>query len=107
MAHDYLLSELKSFVGESRVVPVRQGAQTLSQPMKQLRADYRSNRIVDGHNPMNEWCRMNVMVKTDVNGNIQPVKKGLDPRNRIDGFMAELDAYVVLNRLMEGYQQVC
>lgn len=103
MTEDRLMSDLESVVGASRVVPVRQGAKTLSAPMKQLRADYRANRIVDGHNPINEWCRMNVMVRSDVNGNIQPVKKGQDPRNRIDGFAAELDAYVVLNSVMDDY----
>lgn len=98
--------ELEAFVGKSRAVPVRQGAATLSQPMKQIRADYRANRIVDNHNPVNEWCRMNVSVKVDVNGNIQPVKKDLNPSNRIDGFAAEIDAYTTLCNLMEDYSQV-
>lgn len=98
--------ELEAFVGKSRAVPVRQGAATLSQPMKQIRADYRANRIVDNHNPVNEWCRMNVTVKVDVNGNIQPVKKDLNPSNRIDGFAAEIDAYTTLCNLMEDYSQV-
>lgn len=98
--------ELEAFVGKSRAIPVRQGAATLSQPMKQIRADYRANRIVDNHNPVNEWCRMNVSVKVDVNGNIQPVKKDLNPANRIDGFAAEIDAYTTLCNLMEDYSQV-
>lgn len=99
--------DLEMFVGRGRAVPVRQGAITLSAPMKQLRADFRANRIVDGHNPVNEWCRMNVSVRSDMNDNIQPDKKLNDPRNRIDGFMAELDAYVTLLNLMDEYLQVC
>ena len=102
---DSTLRELEMYVGKDRVMKVRQGPATLSQPMKQLRADYRANRIVDGHNPINEWCRMNVTVRTDVNANIQPYKKELNPRNRIDGFMAELDAYVTLGNMMDIYQQ--
>ena len=98
--------ELESFVGKSRAIPVRQGAITLSQPMKQIRADYQANRIVDNHNPINEWCRMNVTVKADVNGNIQPYKKELNPSNRIDGFAAEIDAYATLHNLMDEYSQV-
>lgn len=93
---DSTLRDLKAMVGNDRVEPVRQGAITLSQPMKQLKSDYKQNRIIDNHNPVNEWCRMNVEVKTDTNGNIQPNKKNLNPKNRIDGFAAELDAYVTL-----------
>ncbi len=102
---DTSIRNLKAYVGESRAVPVRQGPQTLSMPMKQIKADYAANRIVDNHNPITEWCRMNVTVRTDVNGNIQPDKKQNNPANRIDGFMAELDAYVVLSNIMDEYQQ--
>lgn len=98
--------ELEDYVGTGRARPVRQGPATLSNPMKQLRADYRAGRIVDNHNPINEWCRMNVSVRRDINGNIQPDKKSDNPSNRIDGFMAELDAYIVLNDLMDEYMQV-
>lgn len=101
---DSTVRSLEGFVGKSRCRRVRQGAITLSQPMKQLRADYRAGRIVDNDHPINQWCRMNVTVKADANGNIQPYKKENDPRNRIDGFAAELDAYVVLCDLMADYQ---
>lgn len=97
--------QLRQYMGEANVIKVRQGVQTLSNPMKQLRADMRSNRIVDGHNPINEWCRMNVAAKTDINGNVQPVKVS-DAHHRIDGFMAELDAYVVLLQKWDDYQAV-
>lgn len=102
---DTTVRNLEAFVGKSRVLPVRQGAMTLSMPMKQLKADYAANRIVN-HNPVTEWCRMNVTVRVDINGNIQPDKKQNNPANRIDGFMAELDAYIVLNNLMDEYSQV-
>ena len=103
---DTTVRELEAYVGKQRVVPVRQGPQTLSQPMKQIKADYAANRIVDNHNPITEWCRMNVSIRVDVNGNIQPDKKQNNPSNRIDGFMAELDAYIVLNNIMDEYEQV-
>lgn len=107
MTEDKLVADLEAYVGASRVVRVRQGARTLSAPMKQLRADYQAHRIIDNHNPVNEWCRMNVMAKSDVNGNIQPVKLDGNKLNRIDGFAAELDAYVVLANRLEEYEQVC
>lgn len=106
---DTTVRELEAYVGKQRVFPVRQGPMTLSQPMKQLKADYAAGRIVDNHNPITEWCRMNVSIRVDVNGNIQPDKKGdksANPVNRIDGFMAELDAYIVLNNIMDEYAQV-
>lgn len=99
-------SEYEQFVGKDHCLKVRQGAKTLSQPMKQLRRDLADNRIVDNHNPVNEWARMNVSVRTDVNDNIQPEKSKNDPRNRIDPFMAELDAYVTLYNFYDEYQQM-
>lgn len=103
---DSTLRELQAFVGEQNCVKVRQGAITLSQPMKQLRAEYQARHIVDDHNPINEWCRMNVQVKPDVNGNIQPDKKQNTPKFRIDGFVAELCAYTVLSDRYDDYQSI-
>ena len=104
---DSTVRELEAFVGASRVFRIRQGAMTLSQPMKQLRADYQAGRIVDNDNPLNQFCRMNVMVRQDVNGNLSPDKRNNNPKNRIDGFMAELDAYATLYRVYDDYMNVC
>lgn len=104
---DSTVRELEAFVGTNRVFKIRQGAITLSQPMKQLRADYQAGRIIDNDNPINQWCRMNVMVKIDGNGNLSPEKKNLNPKNRIDGFMAELDGYTTLYRVYDDYLNVC
>ena len=96
----------RGFFGATNCHEVRQGAQTLSQPMKELRAIYRAGRLVDNSNPVAEWCRSNVMIRTDENGNIAPSKKGQDPRNRIDAFAAELDAWVVLKDNLESYKSL-
>lgn len=96
----------RGFFGATNCHEVRQGAQTLSQPMKELRAIYRAGRLVDNSNPVAEWCRSNVMVRTDENGNIAPSKKGQDPRNRIDAFAAELDAWVVLKDSLDSYKML-
>lgn len=85
---------------------VVQGAQTLSMPMKELRALYRANRIVDNANPIAEWCRSNVAVRSDANGNIAPDKKNQDPRNRIDAWAAECDAFVVLKDMADEYESM-
>ena len=93
----------ESFFGKDNFQPVIQGAMTLSPSMKELRALYRENRIVDNANPIAEWCRSNVSIRTDINGNIQPDKKNQDPRNRIDAWAAECDAYVTLKNMSDDY----
>lgn len=93
----------ESFVGKKRLEMVRQGAKTLSAPMKQIRADYEAHRIVDNDNPVNQWCRMNVSVVIDRNDNWLPCK-GKGPTGRIDGFAAELCAYIALQRHKDEYE---
>ena len=101
---DFTKRQLEMMVGKGRSEAVIQGAQTLSAPMKEIKVDMRANRIVDNGNPVTRWCRTNVMAKYDNNENVVPVKKGLSARNRIDGFLAELDAYITLKRHWDGYQ---
>ena len=92
------------YFGRDNFIKVVQGAQTLSIPMKEIKALYKENRIVDNSNPIAEWCRSNVMVRTDANGNIAPDKKNSDPRNRIDAWAAEIDAFVTLREQMDNYR---
>jgi len=92
---DTLLREFQAEFGKNSMIPVRQGVITLSQPMKDLAADFKAHRIIYNNNPIDKWCLINTKAKTDINGNIQPVKN-LDPRNRIDGTISLLCAYKVL-----------
>ena len=91
---DSLLKEFAAEFGENAMIPVRQGVITLSQPMKDTKADLQAKRIVFD-SPIDQWCLINTNIKTDVNGNIQPVKSA-DHTQRIDGTAAYLDAYKVL-----------
>ncbi len=102
---DSLLTEFKSEFGEKSMIPVRQGVITLSQPMKELKADLQAKKIVYNDNPIDKWCFYNTYVKTDVNGNIQPIK-GTDTRQRIDGTLALIDAYKILQDKMLEYQSI-
>lgn len=97
---------LESYIGKSNTEKVIQGAKTLSDPMKQIRADYKINRLVDGGNPITEWCRMNVAIKRDINANIQPVKVQGKASKRIDGFMSELNAYIAMLRHYDDYLNI-
>lgn len=89
-----LLELFKSEFGAGCMIPIRQGVATLSQPMKDLAAEYQAHRIVYNNNPIDKWCLANTYTKTDINGNIQP-DKGQSATKRIDGTAAQLDAFVV------------
>ena len=99
---DELLREFKAEFGENSMIPIRQGVITLSEPMKNLAADFKAHRIIYNNNPIDKWCFYNTEVRTDVNGNIQPVK-GLDSRKRIDGTVSLLCAYTVLRNNRDKY----
>lgn len=97
--------EMRAFFGADTMVPVRQGVKTLSAPMKLLGADLAAKRIVYNDNPIDEWCLMNTSYEEDKNGNIQP-KKTNNPRKRIDGAAALLDAYTVFLQKEEAYRNL-
>lgn len=78
-----------------RMVKCHQGVKTLSLPMQQLGADLAAKKINYNANPLLLWCITNTGIKTDVNGNIQPIK-ATSPKYRIDGLASLLDAYVGL-----------
>lgn len=99
---DALKKRFMAEFGRKSFVPIRQGVQTLSAPMKDLRADLRANLIVHNQNPILMWNLANTQAKSDVNGEIQPVKSA-DPSKRIDGTAALLDAYVVWRDCKEDY----
>lgn len=92
---DTLLREFQVEFGQNSMIPVRQGTKSLSQPMKDLKADFIAKNIVYNNNPIDKWCLINTSVKADVNGNIQPVKSA-DATQRIDGTIALINAYKVL-----------
>ena len=99
---DDLIREFQAEFGRNAMIPVRQGAITLSDPMKNLAADLKAKRIIYDNNPVLKWCLINAEVKTDINGNIQLVK-GLDARKRVDGVAALIDAYKVLQDKRDQY----
>lgn len=102
----YWVEEMQNQFGKESMVPVAQGKQTLSGPMKLLKADLESKRINYGNNPITKWCLTNTNIHVDEkNDTIQPVK-GTNPRRRIDGLAAMLDAYVVFNDKQADYMNL-
>lgn len=81
---------------------VRQGAKTMSNPMKQLACELSAKNINYNNNPILKWCLTNTQVEIDKNDNIRPIK-GKNKKQRIDGAVALIDAYVVLQNHYEDY----
>ena len=91
----YWVEEMKGHFGPTALIPVYQGAKTLSLPMGAMGADLEKKRVNYNDHPIDRWCLSNTCVIMDNNGNIKP-DKGRKTRRRIDGTAALLDAYTVL-----------
>ncbi len=98
----YWVEEMKAEFGAEAMIPVRQGKQTLSGPMKNMKADLQKNMINYNNNPVDRWCLFNTAIDVDKNDNIQPIKTS-NPRRRIDGTAASLDSLVVLEEKLNDY----
>jgi len=57
------------------------------------------------NNPILKWCLANTQAKVDLNGNIQPSKLN-SKYKRIDGTVALIIAYTVLNRYKIDYENM-
>ncbi|PFC97757.1 terminase [Bacillus cereus] len=98
----YWVEEMEGYFGKEAMVPVAQGKQTLSSPMKLLGADLESNLVNYNNNPIDKWCLSNTAIDIDKNLNIQP-NKTKNQRRRIDGTAALLNAYVILQEKRNDY----
>lgn len=81
---------------------VIQGARTMSAPMKILATDLEAKKINYNNNPILKWCLTNTQIEVDKNENIRPVK-GKNSKQRIDGAVSLIDAYVILQKHYEDY----
>lgn len=86
-----------------KMVQCRQGAQTLSQPMKEMGADLGAKIINYGNNPLLKWCLTNTSIERDKNDGIRPIK-GKAQRQRIDGAVSLLIAYTGLFENLADYK---
>jgi len=83
--------------------PVIQGAKTMSTPMKMLASDLESKLINYNNDPILKWCLTNTQIEIDKNDNIRPVK-GKNSKQRIDGAVSLIDAYVVYQRHIDDFK---
>jgi len=95
----YWCDEMREYGFE--MVEVRQGAKTMSTPMKQMKADLIDKKINYNNNPILKWCLSNTSIKADENENIRPVKE--NKRQRIDGCVSLIDAYVIYYEHMQEF----
>lgn len=100
-----LLNAFKGEFGETVMIPIRQGVATLSQPMKDLKAEFQAHNVIYNNNPVDKWCLANTYAKSDVNNNIQPDKSSSENK-RIDGTAALLDAYVIYEDKKDEYENL-
>jgi phage terminase large subunit-like protein len=87
------------------MIAVRQGYQTLSNPMKEMQMDLIEKKINYNNNPILKWNLSNVAIKSDENGNIRPVKN-VSEKMRIDGAVSLLIAYSVLTQNYNDYKNM-
>lgn len=99
---NYWKDEMSSYGFD--MVEVRQGAKTMSAPMKQLKADLKDKIVIYNNNPILKWCLSNLAIKSDENENIRPVK--IHQTQRIDGAVSLIDAYCVLIEHQEDYSNM-
>lgn len=88
-----------------KMIEVRQGTRTLSQPMKELGADLKEKIINYDQNPITQWCLLNTVAKRDINDNIQPTKTK-NRRMRIDGAVSLIIAYTTLFENFSDYKNL-
>lgn len=98
----YWVEEMEGYFGKESMIPIAQGKQTLSSPMKLLGADLESKLINYNNHTIDKWCLSNTVIDVDKNLNIQP-NKTKNQRRRIDGTAALLNAYVVLQEKRNDY----
>ena len=103
---DWTQRELAMLVGKDNFEEIQQYAKVLSPAMVEHQIDLRAKRIINPC-PTTTWCRANVMSKPqDANGNYFPQKKGLKHNKKIDGYMAEIFAYIELKKHWDEYLQL-
>jgi phage terminase large subunit-like protein len=98
------VNEFEKYFGKDVLIPVRQGSKTLSNPLKTIKADFQSNKIIYNNDPCVKTALVNVSIEIDKNENIRPVKS--TQRGRIDPFMAMLNAYTIYQIHEQDFRQL-
>ena len=71
--------------------PYSQALWSFNKPTKEIERLIKMGKVVIDDNPITRWCFSNVVLKTDFNENVKPVK-GLDSQSKIDGVISMVEA---------------
>jgi phage terminase large subunit-like protein len=82
---------------------IRMDKFSLSNPMKLVEADIRSQLLIYNDNPIDRWCLGNTALKVDSLGLIMPVKVNDMKNRRIDGAVTKIIAYAAYMRYRTDY----
>jgi phage terminase large subunit-like protein len=87
-----MLSDLIEDYGEEKVIEIRQGVITLSEPTKDFRVRVKDRKIVHENDPLLNFAVLNAVVRSDNNGNIKLDKE--KSKEKIDPLTALINAHV-------------
>ena len=69
---------------------------------KKLACELDAKNINYNNNPILKWCLSNTQIERDKNDNIRPIK-GTNSKQRIDGAVSLIDAFVILQEHYDDY----
>ena len=92
------VKRFEELIGSDVAEKVLQTAISLSEPMRAMEAELTMHLVHYNQNPVYRWNLENISVDTDKDGYIKPMKNFGNPKNRIDGGAATLNAYAMLQR---------
>src|SRR5262245_7086027 len=79
-----------------RMIEVRQGYQSMSEPTKEMGRLIKAKKFRHGANPVLRWMADNMVIRTDPAGNITPDKE--NSKRKIDGIVAMIVALALAIR---------
>lgn len=77
--------QIADYFGEDILERIGMDFNSLSNPMNILESDLKYKKINYNNHPIDRWCLMNTAIKTNNIGQIMPIKKYGQSKNRIDG----------------------
>lgn len=94
---------IAEFFGDGILDRVPMDFNTLSNPMGMLESDLKRKVLNYNNNEIDRWCLSNTAIKTNNIGQIMPVKKYGQSKNRIDGCLGFIISYATLFAFKSDY----
>ena len=97
---------IEEYFGDEILERIQMNFSALSNPMRLVEADLRSNKLIYNDHEIDKWCLRNTSFRTDNLGQIMPVKVQGQAKNRIDGSLGFIIAYATMSRYKNEYLQL-